>query len=55
MNHGLYRKLPKNRCIGCDHPTWAPCKKINPKKACDKCAKLETKHKKKHIKENLYI
>ena len=39
MQRGTYRKLKKKICIGCDHPGWAPCKKINPKRACKKCRK----------------
>ena len=39
---GMYRKLPKKRCIGCDHPSWAPSKRINPDRACTKCIKNAT-------------
>lgn len=47
MKHGLYRKLQKNFCIGCDHPAWCPSKKINAENACKKCRKLNTKREKK--------
>lgn len=47
MQRGLYRKLPKKRCAYCDHPAYAPCKKINPDRACVKCMKLATKRKKR--------
>ena len=44
---GLYRKLQKNLCIGCDHPAWCPSKKINPKNACKRCMKVNTKREKR--------
>ena len=44
---GLYRKLQKNFCIGCDHPAWCPSKKINPKNACKRCMKVNTKREKR--------
>lgn len=42
-SRGLYRKLKKKICEGCDHPVYAPCKKINPKRACAKCRKEMTR------------
>ena len=51
MNHGLYRKLKKNFCIGCDHPAWCPSKKINGKNACRKCRKVNTKRSKQIYQE----
>lgn len=39
---GLYRRLPKKICSGCDHPGYAPCKKVNPKNACKQCRKAMT-------------
>lgn len=43
MQRGLYRKLPKKKCAYCDHPAYAPCKRINPDRACTKCMKLSTR------------
>ena len=51
MKHGLYRKLQKNFCIGCDHPAWCPSKKINAENACKKCRKLNTKREKKRLEQ----
>lgn len=45
MQHGYYRKLPPKICWGCDHPEWAPCKKVDPKTACRKCRKALAKSK----------
>ena len=39
----LYRRLPKGRCYGCDHPTWCPSKKVNAKRKCIQCRKRATK------------
>ena len=50
MQHGLYRKCNKHICCGCDHPAYAPCKNINPKRACKKCRKNNTKR----CKEKFY-
>lgn len=41
-SRGLYRKLKKKICKGCDHPTYAPCKSVNPNCACKKCRKNMT-------------
>lgn len=42
MKRGLYRKLNKGKCVGCDHPVWAPSKNVNPHRACIKCRKDST-------------
>ena len=42
MQRGLYRKLPKKKCIGCDNPAYAPCRRVDPNRACTKCMKLST-------------
>lgn len=47
MQKGLYRKLHKKICVGCDHPAWCPSKKINPRNACKKCYKNQTKRNKR--------
>ena len=52
MKRGLYRKIGKKICIGCDYPQYAPSKNVNPKRACIKCFKNQTKRKK--YKENNY-
>ena len=44
---GIYRKLTKGICDGCDHPAYAPSKNVNPKNACKKCIKEMTKSKSK--------
>lgn len=51
MQKGLYRKLKKNACIGCDHPAYCPSKKINQKNACKKCRKDSTNRDKKVVEE----
>ena len=43
IKRGLYRRIGKKICIGCDHPTYAPSKKINPENACKRCFKKKTK------------
>ena len=48
-SRGLYRKLKKKICEGCDHPVYAPCKKINPKRACIKCRKEMTRLKSRQM------
>lgn len=45
MKRGLYRKIATHACKGCDHPAYAPCKKVNPKNACKKCRKNSTQRK----------
>lgn len=46
MQKGLYRKLTKHICNGCDHPAYCPSKKINPKRKCIQCRKNMTIRKK---------
>ena len=48
MKRGLYRKLKKGKCTGCDHPQYAPSKNVNPERACVKCWKEATKRKRKY-------
>jgi hypothetical protein len=47
MEHGLYRKIDRNKCRYCDHPNWCPSKKINAKNKCKQCRKNSTKRNKK--------
>ena len=47
MKRGLYRRLRKGICTGCDHPQWAPSKNVNPERACVKCFKTQIKRKEK--------
>ena len=54
MNRAYYRKSPKRRCYGCDHPMWCPSKKINAKRECIKCRKKATQRK-KEINETIYM
>ena len=46
MERGAYRKLNKGICRYCDHPVYAPCENVNPKRACIKCRKEMTKRNK---------
>lgn len=43
MNRAEYRKHSKHKCVGCDHPCYAPSKNVNAKRACIKCRKNITK------------
>lgn len=54
MKRGLYRKINRKECFGCDYPAYHPSKNYNPERKCAQCRKNNTKRTKTNelYKEN---